>query len=65
MSPNDPQFLYLILVLPALFGVVLLAEGISKMTKKENTGLISIIGGIVFLLLVVLGYVFFTSFLYQ
>ena len=65
MSPNDPQFLYLILVLPALFGIVLLAEGINKMLKKEDAGVISIIAGIVFISLVILGYIFFTNFLYQ
>lgn len=42
MTPNDPQFLYMILVLPSLFGLTLMGEGIYKCAHEEWSGLISV-----------------------
>lgn len=63
MNPNDPQFLYLVLVLPALFGITLLGDGINKLIHKNNHGYITLIFGFLFFLLVFFGYLFFSSYL--
>lgn len=65
MSPRDPQFLYFVLALPALFGIVLVAEGIKRMRKEEQAGLLGIIAGLFFLILTVVFYFFFSTYLGQ
>jgi len=60
---SDPQFLYIILVLPSLFGLVLIGEGFYKCTHEEWSGLVSIIFGLGFVGLVVFAYFFFSTYL--
>lgn len=62
MSTADPQFIYMILVLPSLFGLTLLGEGINKIAHEEWDGLVSIIFGLVFIVVVIFAYIFFSSF---
>lgn len=62
MVTNDPQFLYMILVLPSLFGLTLLGEGLNKVVHEEWTGVVSIIFGFMFLGAVVFMYLFFSSY---
>lgn len=57
MKPNDPAFLYLALILPSLFSLTLIAEGIHKILQKQ-TGWVSITFGIFFLLIVIAAYIF-------
>lgn len=52
MSASNPQFLYIILVLPGLFGLALLGEGINKVVREELSGVISIIFGLLFIAVV-------------
>lgn len=61
MKPTDPQFLYMILVLPSLFGLTLIGEGLNKVLKEEVQGWLSIAFGIIFILVVVFAYLFFTQ----
>lgn len=61
MTPKDPQFLYMILVLPSLFGLTLMGEGIYKCVHEEWSGLISMFFGILFVGLVIFAYIFFSS----
>lgn len=61
MSPNDPQFLYMILVLPSLFGLTLIGEGINKILHEENGGFLNLIFGILFIGVVVFAYFFFST----
>ncbi len=61
MSPTDPQFLYMILVLPSLFGLTLVGEGISKLIHEENGGWISLVFGSLFIAVVLFAYLFFSS----
>lgn len=61
MTPNDPQFLYMMLILPSLFGLTLVGEGIYKCVHEEWNGLISIFFGIIFLGMVIFAYFFFSS----
>lgn len=63
MSATDPQFLYMILVLPSLFGLTLLGEGISKVIHEEDNGVISIIFGLMFIGIVVFAFFFFSNYL--
>lgn len=58
--PTDPQFLYMILVLPSLFGLTLVGEGLNKIFHQEWSGLISLIFGIAFIAVVVFAYFFFS-----
>lgn len=62
MSPTDPQFLYMILVLPSLFGLTLIGDGVNKVVHEENSGgVLSIIFGVVFIAAVVGAYIFFSA----
>ena len=63
MTPRDPQFLYMILVLPSLFGLTLMGEGIYKCVHEEWSGLISVFFGILFIGMVVFAYFFFSSYM--
>jgi len=65
MSPTDPQFLYMILILPALFGLTLVGDGVSKILHDEGGGVISVFFGLVFIVIVIFAYFFFSSFLNQ
>lgn len=62
MLPRDPQFLYMILVLPSLFGLTLIGEGINKVIHEEKSGLVSIFFGVAFIAVVVFAYLFFSSY---
>lgn len=61
MQPTDPQFLYMILVLPSLFGLTLIGEGITKLVHEENGGWISLVFGSLFIAVVLFAYLFFSS----
>lgn len=63
MTTTDPQFLYMVLVLPSLFGLTLLGEGINKIIHEEWNGIISIIFGVMFIGVVLFAYFFFSSYL--
>ena len=65
MSSSDPQFLYMILVLPSLFGLTLVGNGLNKMIHEESGGIISIVFGLVFIAVVVFAYLFFSNYLGQ
>ena len=61
MNPTDPQFLYMVLILPSLFGLTLIGEGVVKIYREDIQGWISIIFGVVFIALTVLAYFYFTQ----
>ncbi len=61
MKPTDPQFIYMILVLPALFGLTLIGEGIAKIIHDEG-GFINIFFGLVFIVIVIFAYYFFSTY---
>jgi hypothetical protein len=63
MSVNDPQVLYMVLVVPSLFGLTLVGEGINKLIHEETNGVVSIIFGFLFIGLVVFAYIFFSNYL--
>jgi hypothetical protein len=63
MSTTDPQFLYMILVLPSVFGLTLIGDGFNKVIKQESGGILGIIFGFVFIGMVVFAYLFFSTYL--
>jgi hypothetical protein len=63
MSTTDPQFLYMILVLPSLFGLTLLGEGLNKIAHDEWSGFLSVVFGLMFLGAVIFAYLFFSSYM--
>ena len=56
MNGSDPQFTYMVLILPSLFGLTLVGEGMSKVLKQKSSGWISVIVGIGFIAVVVAAY---------
>jgi len=63
MSLDDPQFYYIFLILPFLFGVALIGEGIYKISKQEWNGLINIVLGVVCMGFVIVVYYMFSRLL--
>ena len=61
MKASDLQFLYMVLILPALFGLILVGEGISKLLHEGQGGWISIIFGTIFICVVVFAFLFFRT----
>ncbi|OGY11101.1 MAG: hypothetical protein A3A58_03270 [Candidatus Blackburnbacteria bacterium RIFCSPLOWO2_01_FULL_41_27] len=61
MSASDPQFLYMILILPSLFGLTLIGEGLTKILHEDRGGWLSIVFGLMFIGVVVFAYFFFSS----
>lgn len=57
MSPSDPQFLFMVLVLPSLFGLTLVGEGLNKILRSERAGWISVVAGLLFMGVVMAAYV--------
>ncbi len=63
MILSDPRFLYMILVLPTLFGVTLVGEGVNKVVHHEMYGVLNIFFGFLFLFVVGFTFFFFSSLL--
>ena len=61
ISSTDPQFIYMILIIPSLFGLTLVGDGLNKVFHEEYSGVISIIFGLVFIGVVTFAYFFFSS----
>jgi len=51
----------MILILPSLFGLTLVGEGLNKILKEEKSGWTSIIFGVLFIVVVVFAYLFFSE----
>lgn len=61
MSSNDPQFLYMVLILPSLFGLTLVGEGVYKLTQERGVGWFNILMGVGFMVVVVAAFVMLKS----
>jgi len=55
----------MILILPSLFGLTLIGEGLNKVIHEEWSGLISIVFGLAFIGMVVFAFLFFSTYLKQ
>jgi hypothetical protein len=58
MNSTEPQFLYMVLILPSLFGFTLVGEGMNKIMKEEAIGWVSVVMGATFIAVVVVAYLF-------
>lgn len=56
MQASDPQIMYMALILPLLFGLTLVGEGIYKLTQDRAVGWFNLLMGVVFMGAVVGGY---------
>lgn len=61
MNPRSPQFLYMVLILPSLFGLTLIGEGLNKVLKNELAGWVSILFGFLFIGVVIFAYLFISQ----
>jgi hypothetical protein len=61
MDLSDPQILYMVLILPSLFGLTLIGEGLHKVIKSELGGLLSLVAGTLFIAVVIFAYFFLSS----
>jgi hypothetical protein len=61
MNIQEPQFLYMALILPTLFGLTLIGEGLNKVLKSEIAGWLSIFFGVLFVMVVVFAYLFLST----
>jgi len=61
VNPTDPQFLYIVLILPSLFGLTLVGEGLNKVLKDEMQGVVSLIIGVLFIGIVIFAYFFLST----
>ena len=57
MNPNQPEFIYIALILPSLFALTLIAEGVNKILRQEP-GWVSLTLGSLFIALIVGVYFF-------
>jgi len=51
------------LILPSLFGLTLVGDGLNKLIHEESGGLISIVFGLIFIAVVIFSYLFFSTYL--
>ncbi len=59
MNLSGPGITYLLMVIPTLFALVVVGQGVYKISKEESDGGIITAIGIVFLVMVVAAYFFF------
>lgn len=52
MDPVQPEFIYVALILPSLFALTLIAEGVHKIFRQES-GWVSLTLGVVFIILII------------
>lgn len=53
---TDASFLMMLFVLPSLFGLTLIGEGVNKIMNYDNHGWISVSIGSVFVIIIILAY---------
>ncbi|OGV95688.1 hypothetical protein A2W24_05460 [Microgenomates group bacterium RBG_16_45_19] len=61
MNPTEVQGMYVALILPSMFGLVLTGEGVWKVVHQRLIGFISIFLGMMFMMAVGIGYLLFVG----
>lgn len=59
MNLSGPGITYLLMVIPTLFALVVVGQGVYKISHEERDGGIVLAFGIIFLIIVVAAYFFF------
>lgn len=57
----DDAFFLMVFVLPSLFGITLMGEGVRKVMSSEGSGYFTIFTGFIFLSMVVFAYFYIQS----
>lgn len=57
----DTQFLMVVLILPSLFGLSLVGEGVYKLMSYDDRGWIGVVVGGIFLVVVIAAYFFVST----
>lgn len=58
---TDASFLMMLFVLPSLFGLTLIGEGVGKIMNYDNRGWIGVSVGSVFVIIIILAYFMMSS----
>lgn len=58
---TDTTFLMMLFVLPSLFGLTLIGEGVSKIMNYDNRGWIGVAAGVVFVVVIIVGYLIMST----
>jgi hypothetical protein len=58
---TDASFLMMLFVLPSLFGLTLIGEGVGKIMNYDNRGWIGVSVGSVFVVIIILAYFMMSS----
>lgn len=58
---SDPSFTMVLFILPSLFGLTLIGEGVNKVMNYDNHGWINLSLGGIFLVLLIFGYLMFAG----
>lgn len=61
MKVRDPQILYMVLIVPCIFGFTLIGEGINRVMHEETGGVLSIVLGLLFISFVAFVFFFFSA----
>ena len=61
MDLSDPQILYMVLILPSLFGLTLVGEGLHRVIKSDLGGWLSLLFGGLFILVVIFAYLYLSE----
>ena len=56
MDYTEPTFLMILFILPSLFGLTLIGEGVNKIMNYDNRGWIGVSVGSVFVIIIILAY---------
>ena len=63
MTPSDPRFIYMLLILPGTFGLIMFGGGISQILHEEHGGFLHLAWGLLLLSIVICLYFFLPSYL--
>lgn len=58
---TDASFLMMLFVLPSLFGLTLIGEGVGKIMNYDNRGWIGVSTGFIFVVIIILAYFMMAS----
>ena len=58
MNPSDPQFIYMVLILPGMFSLTMVGEGVTKVARSQLSGWFLIGAGLLFMGTIAMAYLF-------
>ena len=61
MNYTDTSFIMMLFILPSMFGLALIGEGVQKIMNYDNCGWIGISIGGVFIVIIILAYLIISS----